>query len=182
MPVTLTGIHITNILGVIGFLALWFILFWCAHMLVTLLHNNRLIAWAIGPLGVTVLFMREPSTLYILLDAIVPAIVSGCFLYLGLFTAVPSPIFIPHRPWIEIVVIACGVFITSFGDFMNALRDLRYPLWGEARVLRSIQFLRTSWASIHFTRFGLSYLQDHFGSSPHDLLQALSRTPSLRKG
>ena len=173
MPVTLTIIHITNILGVIGFLLLWFILFGCAHMLVTLLHNDQLIGWAIGPLGVTILFMREPSTLYILLDAIIPALVSGCFLYLGLFTALPSPIFIPHHPLIEIVVIAGGVFITSFGDFMNALRDLRYPLWGEARVLRSIQFLRASWASIHFTRFGLSYLRDHFGSSPRDLLQAL---------
>src|SRR5437588_6637029 len=173
MPATVTSIHITNILGVIGFLVLWLILFGCAHLLVTLLRNDRLIGWAIGPLGVTILFMREPSSLYIALDAIVPAIVSGCFLYLGLFSALPSPIFIPHRPWIEIVVIACGVLITSFGDIMNALRDLRYPLWGEARMLRSIQFLRASWASIHFTRFGLSYLRDHFGSNPHDLLQAL---------
>jgi len=173
MPGTVTNVHITNVLGIIGFLVLWLILFGCAHLLVTLLRNERLIGWAIGPLGLTILFMREPSTLYILLDAIIPAIVSGCFLYLGLFTAFPSPIFIPHHPLIEIVVIACGVFITSFADCMNALRDLRYPLWGEARVLRSIQFLRASWASIHFTRFGLSYLQDHFDSNPRDLLQAL---------
>jgi hypothetical protein len=173
MPGTATSIHVTNILGIIGFLVLWLVLFGCAHLLVSLLRNDRLIGWAIGPLGVTILFMREPSTLYILLDAIVPAIVSGFFLYLGLFTSFPSPIFIPHHLLIEIVVIACGVFVTSFGDCMNALRDLRYPLWGEARVLRSIQFLHASWASIHFTRFGLSYLQDHFDSNPHDLLQAL---------
>ena len=173
MPVTVSSVHVTNILGIIGFLVLWLVLFGCAHLLVSLLCNDRLIGWAIGPLGVTILFMREPSTLYIVLGAIVPAIVSGCFLYLGLFTSLPSPISMPHHLLIEIVVIAFGVFITSFGDCMNALRDLRYPLWGEARVLRSIQFLHASWASIHFTRFGLSYLQDHFDSNPHDLLQAL---------
>jgi hypothetical protein len=57
---------------------------------------------------------------------------------------------------------------------VNALRDLRYPLWGEARILCSLQFLRASWASIHFTPFGLSYLRDHFGSSPSELLQVFS--------
>src|SRR5437588_2501703 len=106
MPATVTSVHVTNILGVIGFLVLWFILFWCAHLLVTLLRNERLIGWAIGPLGVTILFMREPSTLYILLDGIVPAIVSCCFLYLGLFTAFPSSLFIHHHPLLDIVVIA----------------------------------------------------------------------------
>jgi hypothetical protein len=33
--------------------------------------------------------------------------------------------------------------------------------------------LRASWAQIHFTTFGSSYLNDHFGASPAELLQAL---------
>src|SRR6266702_1815041 len=74
---------------------------------------------------------------------------------------------------LEVVMIVIGVVLTSTLDFMNALRDLRYPLWGEARILRSMQLLRTTWASIHFTPFGLSYLRDRFGSSPTDLLQVL---------
>ncbi len=166
------GIHITNILGLVGFLALWIGLFECSKMLVSLLRNDPLIGWAIGPLGVSTLFLCEPSIPFILFNALFPAAISASVLYLGLFTALPSPIAIPHYPLLEILVIVAGILLTSTGDFLNALRDLRYPLWGEARILRSIQFLRASWATIHFTRFGLSYLRDQFDASPTDLLQA----------
>jgi hypothetical protein len=93
-------------------------------------------------------------------------------LYVGLFTSL-SPVVFPQHPFIQVLVVTCGVLITSTGDFVNALRDLRHPLWGEARILRSIQFLRGTWAKIHFTPFGHSYLSDHFKTTPTDLLQAL---------
>jgi len=121
---------------------------------------------------VSMLFLSEPSPVFILFNVLFPAAVSACVLYFGLFTSLPSPILLPHVPLVEIVVIGCGVLLTSTGGFLDALRDLRYPLWGEARILRTIQFLRASWATIHFTPFGLSYLRDHFGSSPAELLQA----------
>ena len=170
------GIHINSFLGLGGFLLLWIILFACAHMLVMVLRDDPLIGWAIGPLGLTTLFVREPSTLYILLDALFPAVGSGSVLYIGLFSGLfnflASPLVIPRHPLIEIFVIAVGVLITSTRDFVIALRDLRYPLWGEARILRSIQLLRASWSTIHFTPFGLSYLRDHFGFNETDILQA----------
>ena len=168
----LTNIHITNLLGLVAFLLLWIIGVKLTRLLVTFLRNDPLIGWAIGPLGLTTLSLREPSTLSVLLDAICPALVSGSILYLGLFSPLSSPINIPRQPLIEILVIAGGVLLTSTGDFINALFDLRYPLWGEARILRNIQKLRASWASIHFTPFGLSYLHDRFGATPTDLLQA----------
>src|SRR3989442_7188449 len=128
MSGTSVGIHITSILGLGGFLLLWIILFECAHALVALLRDDPPIAWAIGPLGLTTLFVREPSTFYILLDALLPAMVSGSVLYIGLFTSLASPIVIPRHPLIEIAVVAVGVLIASTGDFVIALRDLRYPL------------------------------------------------------
>jgi hypothetical protein len=167
------GIHINSFLGLGGFFLLWIILFVCAHLLVAMMRDDPLIGWAIGPLGLTTLFVYEPTTLYIVLDALLPALVSGSVLYIGLFTSLASPIVIPRHPLIEIVVVAVGVLITSTRDFIIALRDLRYPLWGEARILRSIQFLHASWATIHFTAFGLSYLRDHFGNTPTDILQAV---------
>jgi|SRR5215467_2112741 len=173
MSDTSVGIHINNFLGLGGLFLLWIILFECTHVLVALLRDDRLIGWAIGPLGLTTLFVCEPTALYILLDALLPAVVSGSTLYIGLFTSVASPIAIPRLPLVEFVIIAVGVLITSTRDFIIALRDLRYPLWGEARILRSIQFLRASWATIHFTSFGLSYLRDHFGFNPTDILQAI---------
>lgn len=173
MPVaTESSIHINNFLGLIGLLVLWIVLFEGTHVLITLLRNGPLIGWAVGPLGITIMFLHEPSTLSIWLNVLFPALVSGGILYIGLFTSL-APIVLPHSSLIKVGVIASGILISSTVDFVNALRDLRYPLWGEARILRSIQRLRASWASIHFTPFGLSYLRDRFGSNPTDLLQVL---------
>lgn len=166
----MTGVHVTNFFGLGTLLLIWVVLFVCTHILVTLLRRDQLIGWAVGPLGVTVMFVHEPSVLYIWLDVLFPALVSGCTLYIGLFTPL-SPVTFPHNPLLEVLTIAFGVCIASARDVKNALYDLRYPLWGEARILRSIQSLRASWAKIHFTPFGSSYLNDHFGANPHELLQ-----------
>jgi len=174
MPGTVTGtIHITNFLGLLGFVILWLGLVECSKILLKAFRNDPLIGWAVGPLGISTLFLCEPSTRFILLNALFPAFVSGLILYLGLFTSLPSPLMLPHTLLMTLTVLTLGILITSLGDWINALRDLRYPLWGEARVLRNIQYLRASWASIHFTPFGLSYLREHFGSNPTELLRAL---------
>lgn len=172
MPETIASIYLTSVPRLVGFVVLWIILFECARMLVAVLRNDPLIGWAFGPLGVSTLFLSEPSPAFVLFNALFPAVVSGCVLYFGLFTSLLGPITLPHNPFFEALVIAAGVLLTSAGDFVDALRDLRYPLWGEARILRSIQLLHASKANIHFTAFGLSYLREHFGSNPTELLQA----------
>jgi len=141
-------------------------------MLVMLLRQGPLIGWAVSPWGVTIMYLYEPSVVHIWLNVLFPALVSGVVLYIGLFTSL-APIVLPHQPLFEIGMITIGVLLSSTIDFINALRDVCYPLWGEARILRSIQFLRATWASIHFTPFGLSYLRDRFGSNPTDLLQLM---------
>jgi hypothetical protein len=172
MPDIVNGIYITHLWGLCILFVLWIVLFRCAHLLVMLIRREPLIGWAIGPLGVTLMVLHEPSTLHIWLDVLGPALVSGGVLYVGLFTSL-SPIAFPQHPFIQVLVVSGGVLITSTGDFINALRDLRHPLWGEARILRSIQLLRATWAKIHFTPFGHSYLSDHFKTTSTDLLQAL---------
>ncbi len=172
MPVVSNSIHIINPVGVLVFLLLWIILFESAHVLLTFLRQGPRIGWAVSPWGVTVMFLHEPSLLYIWLNVLFPALISGSVLYLGFFTPL-SPIAFPHYPLVKAGVIIVGVLLTSTLDFVNALRDVHYPLWGEARILQSIHALRVSCAAIHFTPFGLSYLRDHFGANPTDLLQAM---------
>lgn len=172
MPVISASIHVTNLLGLALFFVLWLVLIACAHLLLMFLRHGPLIGWAVSPWGVTVMYLHEPSIVYIWLNVLFPALVSGTALYIGLFTSV-APISLSHQPLFEIAVITVGVLLTSTFDFINALRDVCYPLWGEARILRSIQVLRASWASIHFTPFGLSYFHDRFGSNPTDLLQVM---------
>lgn len=172
MPDVFASIHVNNVLGVFVLLGVWILLFNCAHLLVMLLRGDPLIGWAIGPLGVTVMSLHEPSLFFILLDVLCPALVSGGTLYFGLFTSL-SPVELPSNPLVKVLVVAIGVLLTSTKDVIGAFHDFRHPLWGEARILRSLQLQRASWAKIHFTSFGSSYVNDHFRSSPTDLLQAL---------
>ena len=178
MPGTIASIYVTSIPGLVTYVLLWILLVECARLLVRVFQNDPLVGWAVGPLGVSTLYLSEPSPVIILFNALFPAVVSAFVLYLGLFTALPSPLALPSNPLVEILVIAVGVLLTSTGDFLDAMRDLRYPLWGEARILRSIQLLCASWATIHFTSFGLSYLHENFGSNPTDLLQSFSNRVS----
>jgi hypothetical protein len=178
MPGIIASIYITSIPELVTYVLLWIVLVECARILVKVPRNDPLVGWAVGPLGVSTLYLSEPSPVFILINALFPAVVSAFVLYVGLFTALPSPLALPSNPLVEILVITVGVLLTSTGDFLDAMRDLRYPLWGEARILRSIQLLRASWATIHFTPFGLSYLREHFGSNPTDLLQSFSNKVS----
>jgi hypothetical protein len=177
MPV-IAILYVTSIPRLVAYVLIWIIIVECARILVGVYRNDPLVGWAVGPLGVSTLYLSEPSPVFILFSALFPAMVSAFVLYVGLFTAIPSPLFLPHNPIFEILVITIGVLITSSLDFFDAMRDLRYPLWGEARILRNIQLLRASWASIHFTPFGLSYLHEHFGSNPTDLLQSFTEDSS----
>ena len=172
MPAIHSSFHVNNVLGLIAFLVLWPGLVVCSRLLISSLRNDPLICWAVGPLGITMLYLNELSSPFIILSVFLPAFVSGVVLYFGLFSTLPSPLELPHRLLIEIPLIAFGILLTSAFDILNALRDLRHPLWGEARVLRTLQFLRVSWTSIHFTNFGITFLRDHFGTTPTELLQA----------
>jgi len=177
MPV-IASLYVTSIPRLVAYVFIWIILVECARILVKVYRNDPLVGWAVGPLGVSTLYLSEPSPVFILFNALFPAMVSAFVLYVELFTALPSPLSLPHNPIFEILVITIGVVITSTLDFFDAMRDLRYPLWGEARILRNLQLLRASWASIHFTPFGLSYLHEHFGSNPTDLLQSFGNKAS----
>lgn len=159
-------------LRAIGFLLLWYLLFECAHLLVMPLRHGPLIGWGVGPFGVTVLSLQEPPTFYIWLNVLVPAFVSGLVLYLGLFTPI-ALLRLRVSLLVEIVIIGCGVLFSSTLDFLNALRDVRFPLWGEARLLWTLQTLQSSWAAIHFTPFGRMYLRDHFDVSPTEILHVM---------
>lgn len=166
------SVHMLNPVGILVFLVLWIILSRCAHILLFLLRHQRLLGWAIGPLGITLLTLHEPSLFIIWLNVLIPAIVSGITVYVGLFTTI-SPFMLPHRPLIEAACVIVGILLTSTGDILAAVWDTRFPLWGEVRILRTIHLLRATWARIHLTPFGLSYLSNQFGLQPADTLKAL---------
>lgn len=167
-----TDVYVRSFTGVIALIIVWLLLYKGAHLFLMLLRRDPLIGWGFGPFGVTMVFLHEPSLLFLWLDVLFPALVSGSVLYIGLFSSF-RPIEFPSTPFFELTLMVLGVCLTSLGDLLKALRDLRHPLWGEARILRTIQILRASWSKIHFTPYGQTYLSDHFGANSNDLLQVL---------
>src|SRR5579884_3295100 len=124
-----SGVHVSNLPGLIGLFGLWIILFEGTHLLLSLSRNEPLIGWAVGPLGFTPLYLREPSTFYILLNVFLPALVSGLVLYIGLFTSI-APISLPHDILLEIIVIAAGILLPSPGGGRHPPARPPHPLWG----------------------------------------------------
>jgi hypothetical protein len=173
MPGLFSGVRVSNPLGLIAFVVLWIVLCECVRVCVTLGRREPLIGWGVGPLGITLMTLRKPSLFFIWLDVLCPAAVSSIVLWFGLF-ATMSPFSLPVRWPLKICVLLLGVCLTSWSNLYLALRDMRYPLWGEARVLRTMQLLRTSCTRIHFTAFGQSYLRKQFDVNPTELLQVLS--------
>src|SRR5215472_11061838 len=96
MPNVFVSIHIYTVLEVFLLVTLWLVICECAHVGVRFLRREPLIGWAVGPLGVTVMFLYEPSLFYICSDVLCPAIVSGSFLYIALYTGISSLVF-PHN-------------------------------------------------------------------------------------
>ncbi len=178
MSGTLASITVKSLPLLVAYVFIWLFLVACARLLVRVYRHDPLVGWAVGPLGVSTVYLSEPSPFFILFSALFPAVVSVVILFFEFFSVLPSPLVLPNNLLVNILVIVIGVLLTSTLDFLDALRDLRYPLWGEARVLRNIQLLRASWASIHFTPFGMAYLREHFGSSPTDLLDLLGKKVS----
>src|SRR6266571_2464574 len=117
MPGTIASLYVTSIPGLVTYLLIWIVLVECARILVRAYRNDPLVGWAVGPLGVSTLYLSEPSPVFILFNALFPAVVSAFVLYLGLFTALPSPLTLPNNPLVEILVITCGVKLVSYAAF-----------------------------------------------------------------
>jgi hypothetical protein len=153
---------------------LWILAYALTYLLVSSLRADPLIGWSIGPFGISTIFLREPSWPYRLLQLFLPAIVAALVMDLGLFHLTPPPIpSLPHTPAAEVPIAVLSGLAVSSGSIRRIVRDLRYPLWGEARMLHTLHHVRSLGGKVFFTAFGRIYVREAFGTTPQDFLQAL---------
>jgi hypothetical protein len=162
-PVELTALILLWILAYVG-----------TCLMLTALRADPPVGWSVGPFGISAIFLRAPSALYCLWQLLLPALVAALVLYFGLFYTSPPPILgLPHTPGAEVVAVLVGAVGMSGGNMRRIVRDVRYPLWGEARMLHAVQHARALGGKVYFTTFGRIYLREEFDTTPQDLLQAL---------
>jgi len=155
-------------------LGLWLLLHEAVYVLLGMLRRRTLICWSIGPLGATTTYLREPRRGFLLMQLLVPAALAALFLHVILFEEMAPPILhLPDGLLAQLLVVLISVIVTSGIRLLLLLRDWRYPLWGEARLLRSVAWCRGTGAVMYFTACGRAFVRERFQATPREFLQTV---------
>lgn len=156
------------------FLILWLALHEGTYLLLGMLRRRTLVCWSIGFLGAATTYIRAPGRLFALLQLLLPAILAAGFLRFSLFAVSPGPIEnLPHGLLAQALTVIFSFLFTSAIRALLLLRDWRYPLWGEALVMRNLSWSRATGAFVYFTAFGRAFVRDRFQATPREFLQTL---------
>lgn len=168
-------------LSPIGVVALCCATYYVACWLVAMMRRDALVCWTVGPLGITAVYLREPPRGLLVAQVWVPALLVACASYMGLslvhpLPLVPVPLAVQDPQMLtRLGTVALVVLAVGGVQCLRLLADRRCPLWGDARVLVSVQRSRALGALVHFTPVGRAFLRERFGITPSELLHLVRR-------
>ncbi len=155
-------------------LVLWIALHEAAYLLLGLARRRIMLCWSIGPLGIATTYVREPGRAFLLTQLLAPAALAALFLRFVLFQVRPPPILhLPDGALAQALTILLSLMLTSGIRAIMLARDWCYPIWGEARLLRTVSWCRATCAAIYFTAFGRAFLRERFQVTPREFLQTI---------
>jgi hypothetical protein len=150
---------------VLGFLAL-VALHELTHVLIARFHGHPTVCIAINPVGVAVVFEDSPKARYWLAQVILPAIVSWLVCYVWLYGVFTYPTSLQMRVnqaelltqlhWIVTLL----TLLTSGGDIISGLVEVRKPVHGHARLHRDFAVLKKMPAIVLFTAHGRKHWRE----------------------
>jgi len=156
-------------------LLLWIGLHEATYLLLGMLARRALACWSIGPLGIATTYLRDPGRLFLLAQLLAPAVLAALFLRFTLFQATPAPIrHLPDGALAQVLAIFISLVLTSGIRAALLARDWRFPLWGEARLMRGVSWGRATGAVIFFTAAGRAFLRERFHVTPREFLQTIA--------
>ena len=142
-----------------------------ACWVVLLLPRRSLIGWSVGPFGIVSIVLGKPSRRVLLAQFVAPVLVLAGLSYADLYLAHPWAISgLDQRPAARAVTTLVALV---GGSLLQALRfagEMRFPLWGDARVLATVQRSRALGGVVLFTARGRAYLRERFGATPREFL------------
>lgn len=165
------SIHI-NPIYLFGVILAWFAIYHLAYALIGLTRDRSLVCWSIGPLGIQPITLREPPARQVITQLTFAALAVAGTTYASLYLLMPPPIAgLKQTPAAQLVAILIPVALLTLWRLLGLLRERRFPLWGEARVLASIQRSRATGALVIFTTMGRTFLRERFGATPGEFLR-----------
>lgn len=165
MPITVNPIYLAS--AVVA----WMVVYHAAFCLVALARDRSLICWSLGPLGFSVIALREPPVRQVAVQLLAGGVAAAVAVYATLFVVHPAPVngldTLDYGP-----LLAVAVPVAAFTVARVALlfADLRTPLWGEARVLARVQRSMATHALVVFTPAGRAFLAERFGATPTEFM------------
>ena len=153
MPAELVAWMVLGLLAVVALHEL-------THVLIARAHGHRTVCVAVNPVGVAVVFEDTPSHAYWIWQVALPMTVTAIVGYLWLL------VMVTYRSQVQPSMAARGVadslpliavimaILTSGGDILGLVLEVRRPVWGEERILRDLRILRKLPAMVRFTEYG----------------------------
>jgi hypothetical protein len=165
------SIHINPIYLTVVILA-WFAVYHLAYALIAIARDRSLVCWSIGPLGITAITLREPPASQVIGQLLCAALAVAGTSYASLYLLAPPPIAgLQQTVSAQLVAVAIPVALLTLWRLRGIVFERRFPLWGEARVLASIQRSRATGALVVFTAKGRNFLRERFGATPGEFLR-----------
>jgi hypothetical protein len=164
----------TFALYLVGMVVLLLATYQVASWLVAYLHKRSLVCWSVGPLGVSAVYLKQPSLSSRIVEAATPALAVVCVGYLALYQTAPGELLVAlNLPLRRLGLLLLTALVALGLQGIRLFGDLRFPLWGEARMLALVARSRTLGGRVHFTPAGRKLLRERFGATPHEFLRAM---------
>lgn len=174
----LTAMLQVHALPAISLVLVWVLTLQLMTVVLAQLGGRALVAWNISVLGVVPIYLRKLPALLRIAQFVGPLAGAAAVAYLLLRSRVVPPLSnLPDTLWQRVAVAVGGTLILGLPRFVGALRDLRFPLWGEARVLDRVS-RATPGQFTYFTASGRAYLRERFGATPEEFLRTVRRRTS----
>lgn len=152
----------------------WVATYLLAGWLVAMTRRASLVCWSVGIFGFAVVYLYAPTRSFRAAQVAVPALLVSVVCYASLYLARPAPIGGLDQDTAARLVVLGGVFVVVAAlELWRLLSDLRFPLWGEARVMALVQRSRALGGLIHFTPAGRKFLRERFGATPREFVRTV---------
>jgi hypothetical protein len=166
------GSYHVNIVALISLIVVWVVAFQILALLCAQLARGALAAWSLSLFGIVAIYLRKPNTFVRFVQFALPLLGAAVAAY---WVARVPPRVIPSLPNTkisDILVALAATLLLGAPRIIGTLRELRFPLWGEARFIDRVARGQTT---IAFTTLGRAYIRERFGASPEEFLRIVRR-------
>ncbi len=171
----LVGAYHVQILAVVGFVAVWLTAYQILALLFAQLARGSLAAWSLSIFGIAAIYLRKPHALVRFVQFVFPLVGAAVATY-WLGRMQPPPITgLPTIKYTNSGFAAVLTLILGAPRIIGAFRELRYPLWGEARFIDRVA---RGQSSIAFTTVGRAYIRQRFDATPEEFVRIVRRRQS----